>query len=75
MDAGIEYAIGQLLYNPGFCSSVIANGMATITVPHAINGIWPISVTITSRGSKSSQGSGGAGYVIWSQSSDCTTGD
>jgi len=73
-DAGIEYAIGQLLYNPDFYSSLMANGMATITIPQTINNIWPISVTITSRGSKPSQGSSGVGYVIWSQSSDCTGG-
>ncbi len=73
-DAGVEYAIGQLLHNPSFYSSMITTGVTTvITVPTSVNGIWPISVTITSRGPVFGEGGTGNGYVIWANSPDCTT--
>jgi hypothetical protein len=48
-DAGVEYAIGQLLYNPSFYSSMTTTETTTrdMTVPSPVNGIWPIDVTIT----------------------------
>jgi len=72
-DAGVEYAIGQLLYNPSFYSSVITTGVTTvITVPHPVNGIWPIRVTMISREPVFRGDDANDGYVVWANSPDCT---
>jgi len=74
-DAGVEYAIGQLLHNPSFFSSVITIGVTTvITVPTPVNNIAPISITVTNSGIGFRAGGASVDYVMWSNSATCEEG-
>lgn len=72
-DAGVECAIGQLVYNPSFLSSVITTGVTTvITLPTPVNSISPITVTVTNSGTEFRAGGTVSSYVMWANSITCT---
>jgi len=72
-DAGVECAIGQLVYNPSFLSSVITTGVTSvITLPTPVNSISPITVTVTNSGTEFRAGGTVSTYVMWANSITCT---